>query len=60
MNDNDRMSLTLNAELLQQIVSQGGKKYDPHILVQQTLKSILINEPMEKTTKNKLSNLVIT
>ena len=60
MNDNDRMSLTLNAELLQQIESQGGTKYDPHILVQQTLKSIIINEPMEKTTKNKLSNLVST
>ena len=55
---NGKLSLALNAELLQLIISQGGKSYDPRLLVQRTLRSILINEPLEQDTRSSIKSLL--
>ena len=55
---NGKLSLALNAELLQLIISQGGKSYDPRLLVQRTLRSILINEPLEQDTRSSIESLL--
>ena len=52
---NEKLSLALNVELLQQIISQGGKKYNPELIVQRTLRSIFINEPINQEHRTKLA-----
>ena len=54
----DKLSLVLNAELLQVIISQGGKRYDPKTLVNRVLRTIAINEPLTHEFREKLASCV--
>ena len=56
----EKLSLVLNAELLQRIIGQGGKTYNPQLIVQQVLRSILINEPLSPDIRSKLKNCITT
>ena len=53
-----KLSLALNCELLQRLVSQGGKAYHPQVLVKAVTRSIFINEPMNLETRDKLRKLI--
>ena len=54
----EKLSLALNTELMQQIISQGGKKYNSELMVQRALRTILINEPLEQGTRLKLAGCI--
>ena len=54
----EKLSLTLNAELLQLIISQGGKSYDSENIVQRAIKSILINETLPRELRTELASCV--
>ena len=54
----DKLSLVLNAELLQVIISQGGKRFDPKTLVNRVLRTIAINEPLTHEVREKLASCV--
>ena len=53
-----KLSLALNCELLQAITSQGGKSYYPSAVIKSVTRTILMNEPMKKEHRDKLSNLL--
>ena len=55
-----KLSLALNCELLQRIISQGGKTFYPLVLIKAVTKSILLNEPMSRTYYDKLKVLATT
>ena len=52
----EKLTLTLHAELLQLIISQGGKRYDPANIVKRAIKSILINESLSQELRADLAN----
>ena len=41
----DKLSLTLNAEIIKRLVSLAGKVYCPNTLVKAALKTVLMNDP---------------
>ena len=56
VDEKDKLTLAFNAELLQVIISQGGKKYDPKIVVKGVLQTILINEPLSGEVRTALTS----
>ena len=53
-----KLSLALNAELMQQIISQGGKVYDPKLIVKRAIRTIIINEPLGQSTRTELEGFL--
>ena len=53
-----KLSLALNCELIQRIVSQGGKTYFPSVIITTVVRTILLNEPMAKKHYDRLKTLV--
>ena len=56
----EKLSLVLNAELLQRIIGQGGKTYNPQLIVQQVIRATLINESLGPDIRSKLKNCITT
>ena len=56
VDEKDKLTLAFNAELLQVIISQGGKKYDPKIVVKRVLQTVLINEPLSGEVRTALTS----
>ena len=52
-----KLSLALNCELIQRIVSQGGQTYFPSVIIKAVARTILLNEPMAKSQHDRLKAL---